>query len=128
MMDGLDSRYTVAQLFARLAEGIRDGKPISPGFDAAVTRHRLITGPRGNVSIIDTATNMVTANILVGSFPTGVAVTPDGRKVYVANQSSANVSVIAAKTNTLTATIAVGSEPTGVAVTPGRLPDHWDDA
>jgi YVTN family beta-propeller protein len=57
-----------------------------------------------------------------------VAVTPDGRKVYVANQSSANVSVIAAKTNTLTATIAVGSEPTGVAVTPGRLPDHWDDA
>ena len=37
-----DSRYNVAQLYARLAEGIRDGKPISPGFDAAVTRHRLI--------------------------------------------------------------------------------------
>ena len=32
----------VAQLYARLAEGIRDGKPISPGFDAAVTRHRLL--------------------------------------------------------------------------------------
>jgi len=37
-----DSRYNVAQLYARLAESIRDGKPISPGFDAAVTRHRLI--------------------------------------------------------------------------------------
>jgi predicted dehydrogenase len=37
-----DSRYNVAQLYARLAEGIRDGKPISPGFDASVTRHRLI--------------------------------------------------------------------------------------
>jgi predicted dehydrogenase len=37
-----DSRYNVAQLYARLAEGIRNGKPISPGFDAAVTRHRLI--------------------------------------------------------------------------------------
>jgi predicted dehydrogenase len=37
-----DSRYNVAQLYARLAEGIRDGKPISPGFDAAVTRHRLL--------------------------------------------------------------------------------------
>ena len=24
------------------AECIRDGKPVSPGFDAAVTRHRLI--------------------------------------------------------------------------------------
>ena len=37
-----NSRYNVAQLYARLAEGIRDGKPVSPGFDAAVTRHRLI--------------------------------------------------------------------------------------
>jgi predicted dehydrogenase len=37
-----DSRYNVAQLYARLAESIWDGKPISPGFDAAVTRHRLI--------------------------------------------------------------------------------------
>jgi len=37
-----DSSYNVAQLYARLAESIRDGKPVSPGFDAAVTRHRLI--------------------------------------------------------------------------------------
>ncbi len=37
-----DSRYNVAQLYARLVESIRDGKPMSPGFDAAVTRHRLI--------------------------------------------------------------------------------------
>jgi predicted dehydrogenase len=37
-----DSRYNVAQLHMRLAESIRDGKPVSPGFDAAVTRHRLI--------------------------------------------------------------------------------------
>jgi predicted dehydrogenase len=37
-----DSRYNVAQLYARLAECIRDGKPASPGFDAAVRRHRLL--------------------------------------------------------------------------------------
>jgi predicted dehydrogenase len=36
------SPYNVAQLYARLAEGIRDGKPVSPGFAAAVTRHRLL--------------------------------------------------------------------------------------
>ena len=36
------SPYNVAQLYARLGECIRDGKPASPGFDAAVTRHRLI--------------------------------------------------------------------------------------
>jgi predicted dehydrogenase len=37
-----DSRYNVAQLYARLAESIRDGKPASPSFAAAVTRHRLL--------------------------------------------------------------------------------------
>jgi predicted dehydrogenase len=36
-----DSRYNVAQLYARLAENIRNGKPVNLGFDAAVTRHRL---------------------------------------------------------------------------------------
>jgi predicted dehydrogenase len=43
--DGLpgDSRYNVvAQLYARLAESIRDGKPASPSFATAVTRHRLL--------------------------------------------------------------------------------------
>ena len=37
-----DSRYNVAQLYAKLGEAIRDGGPASPGFDAAVTRHRLL--------------------------------------------------------------------------------------
>jgi predicted dehydrogenase len=37
-----DSRYNVAQLYVKLAEGIRGGKPASPSFDAAVTRHRLL--------------------------------------------------------------------------------------
>jgi predicted dehydrogenase len=37
-----DSRYNVAQLYARLAESIGDGKPATPSFAAAVTRHRLL--------------------------------------------------------------------------------------
>jgi predicted dehydrogenase len=37
-----DSRYNVAQLYARLAEGISDGNPVSPNFAAAVRRHRLL--------------------------------------------------------------------------------------
>jgi predicted dehydrogenase len=42
--DGMpgDSRYNVAQLYARLAESIREGKPAVPSFAAAVTRHRLL--------------------------------------------------------------------------------------
>lgn len=37
-----DSRYNVAQLYARLAEGIGDGKLRYPDFSAAVRRHRLL--------------------------------------------------------------------------------------
>jgi len=73
------------------------------------------------VSVIDTAKNTVTATILVDGFPTGVAVTPNGRKVYVANQSSATVSVIDTAASAVTATIPVGNVPTGVAVTPDGL-------
>jgi predicted dehydrogenase len=34
--------FNVAQLFMRMAEGIREGKSASPDFDVAVKRHRLL--------------------------------------------------------------------------------------
>jgi predicted dehydrogenase len=42
--DGMptDSRYNVAQLYARLADSIRTGRPAAPSFAAAVTRQRLL--------------------------------------------------------------------------------------
>ncbi len=71
------------------------------------------------VSVIDTATNTVTATVIVESSPTGVAVSPDGSRVYVANLGSNMVSVIDA-TKTPPAVIAnvtvIGSSPFGVAV------------
>ena len=53
----------------------------------------------------------------------GVAVTPDGKKVYVANENSVtgvpgSVSVIDTATNTVTSTITVGHQPFGVAIAP----------
>ncbi len=71
-----------------------------------------ITNQRSNtVSVIDTATNMVSATILVGITPFGVAVSPDGSKVYVTNAFSNTVSVIDTATNTVIATIPVGITP-----------------
>ena len=37
------------------------------------------------VSVIDTASNTVTATVAVGTDPYGVAVSPDGARVYVTN-------------------------------------------
>jgi predicted dehydrogenase len=36
------SPYNVAQLYAKLADAIRDRKPAHPGFDAAIARHRML--------------------------------------------------------------------------------------
>ena len=72
------------------------------------------------MSVIDTATNTVIGSpIPVGGSPYGVAVTPDGSKVYVTNDLSNTVSVIDTTTNTVIGTpIRVDVNPFGVAVTP----------
>ena len=41
-MDRLRLPFNVARLFTRIAEGIREGKSVSPDFDVAVKRHRLL--------------------------------------------------------------------------------------
>ena len=71
-----------------------------------------------SVSVINTATNNVTATVPVGSEPYEVALDPHGKRVYVTNEVSNSVSVINTATNNVTATVPVGSHPTGVAVTP----------
>jgi YVTN family beta-propeller protein len=70
--------------------------------------------------VIDTATNTVeAATLLVGTNPIGIAVTPDGKHAYVANNSSNSVSVIDTASNTVeAATITVGFGPIGVGIMP----------
>lgn len=65
------------------------------------------------VAVIDLANDTATVTVDVGMAPIGVAVTPGGTHVYVANRGSNNVSVIAAASNTVVATIPVGSVPQG---------------
>lgn len=56
--------------------------------------------------------------IVVGFYPSGVAITPDSTRAYVTNQASGNVSVINTATNTVTATIPTsGSCPFGIVIT-----------
>ena len=51
-------------------------------------------GKDATVSVIDTATSTVIATIPVGKRPWNMALTPDGKKLYVACGRSDSVSVI----------------------------------
>lgn len=70
------------------------------------------------VSVIDAATNAVTATVPVGGTPNQLATTPDGTHVYVTNSDSNNVSVLDTRTNNVVTTIPVGGNPAGIAITP----------
>src|ERR1700738_3527219 len=86
-------------LFAGLAMGL--GAMASPA-EAQPFAYVANADPiSNNVSVIDTATTTVATTVAVGTAPLGVAVTPDGKHVYVANQGSSSVSVIETTGNTV---------------------------
>ena len=72
----------------------------------------------GQVAVVDLATNVIVANMTVGSSPVGVAVDPTGSRVYVTNAGSNTVSVIGTSTNSVVGTINASPGPFGVAVNP----------
>ncbi len=72
------------------------------------------------VSVINTATNAVSATIPMAASPYGVAINPAGTFAYVANYADNTVSVINTTTNTVVGPpIGVGTHPNGIAVSPG---------
>lgn len=72
-----------------------------------------------NVSVINTATNTVSATIAVDGNPEGIAITPDGAFAYVVSESLGRVYVINTTTNTVTATVNLGGfSAIWIAITP----------
>jgi len=79
--------------------------------------------PASDVTVINAATDQVTAHITIAPFPqasllAGIAVTPDGASVYVSDEEQDKVSVISAASDTVTATISGLSSPTGIGISP----------
>lgn len=58
----------------------------------------------------------IKATTTIGSSPSGIAVSPDGTRLYVANRDSGTVSVVNATNNTVVSTVKVVSSPSAVAV------------
>jgi YVTN family beta-propeller protein len=66
-----------------------------------------VVGAGDDVSIIDTETNKVVATTTVADAARGVAVSPDGKQVWVTNSTADSVSVISTASN-----VAIGNVPT----------------
>ncbi|MBS7530174.1 beta-propeller fold lactonase family protein [Hazenella sp. IB182353] len=74
------------------------------------------------VSVIDTKTSAIIANIDVGSSPRSLTITPDDKYVYVVISQAPNVGdtvfVIDIKKNVVIATVVVGHTPTNILADP----------
>ena len=71
--------------------------------------------PVDRITVINTATNTVLTTILAGGVdPEGLAISPDGTRLYVVNNASASVTVFNTATDTLVTTVTVGTTPVGL--------------
>jgi YVTN family beta-propeller protein len=93
--------------------------------DSAVVRpdgRRLyLTGTANGQGIVlgfDLSNDSLAAVIQVGSTPTGIAVSPDGSRLYVANNQAASVTVIDTRDASVVRTVPVDVLPQYVAVSP----------
>lgn len=70
------------------------------------------------VAVIDTASNKVIKVLQAGSDPEQFALSPDGKRLYVANEDAALTSVVDVESGKVVARIPVGREPEGVVMSP----------
>jgi gliding motility-associated-like protein len=91
--------------------------PVGVAINADGSKVYVANSTSGTVSVINTATNTVIANIAMDS-PIGIAISPDGKTLYVTNFQANTVSVVDASTDVVTANINVGKDPQGISISP----------
>ena len=91
---------------------------IQPAFAAPAAKAYVANFKDNTVSVIDTEAGRVIATVPVGAGPHGMAITQDGRTVYVSGDGSSSLDVIDTAIDKVVKTINVGKTPNGVALTP----------
>jgi YVTN family beta-propeller protein len=84
-----------------------------------------------SVTVIDTTTNDADY-IDVGDLPRGLQLSPDGKRVYIANFGDGTLSVVDTITNSVATIVDVPGYPEAVAVSPDGeriyVGDYWSGA
>ena len=104
---------------ARSAAGSTAGSTVKPAASAAAADYHAYVALAGGYSVaeVDVASDTILADSISADSPEGVAVTPNGGTVYVAEAGQYQVIAVNASTGTETP-ITVGPYPQDVAVTP----------
>jgi YVTN family beta-propeller protein len=114
-----NSVLSVIDIATNVATTIPVGNlPVAVGITPDQTKALAVNYGDGTVSVIDTATNLVTATIPVGLNPNAIAITPDGTEAYIVNSQANTVSVIDIANNVVSAPINVGLNPSSLIITP----------
>lgn len=82
---------------------------------------RNLRRPCGTVTVVDPHARSEVGRILVGWKPMGIAVDPDGERLYVANEGSNDVSIVDVRTAAETSRVKVGKGPWAMACSGDRL-------
>jgi YVTN family beta-propeller protein len=77
-----------------------------------------VVNPGDSVAVVDTVASKAQTPITTGTLPTGLAVTPDGRNLLVANKGDDTVVEVDVGSGDVQKRATVGLEPDAVAVTP----------
>src|SRR6516164_8114865 len=70
----------------------------------------------GTLSVIDTATDQVVAEVPAGKKPRGTVVSADGKTVYVSDQPNNQLVTVDVASRKATGTIPLGESPEGVGI------------
>ena len=103
--------------------------PVSPAFAQGAPSGLMayVTETLGVVTPVNIATGTAGTPITVGPMPTAIAITPDGKTAYVANEGSNTVTPITIATGTAGTPITVGSQPDAIAITPDGKTAYVDN-
>ena len=94
-------------------------RPRDAVFSADGSRASVSSEHGGSVAVVDVAANRVleTIPLPAGSLPMGLALAPDGLRLYVANGRARTVSIVDLQGSTVVADVRVGARPWGVGLT-----------